>query len=163
MPLRRTRFIAENNLAKLARYMRALGLDVVLDASISAEEIIDISRREGRIILTMSRKLLKRKEVTHGIFVRQGSCAEQAKRIVESLDLRNSIKPFSRCLRCNSLLSPIAKEAIAERVPPRARAHYEKYSYCGSCDKIYWEGTHCESLRSALVDIGLSEHRGGST
>jgi hypothetical protein len=50
-------------------------------------KIIEISKRENRIILTKSRKLLKFKEVTHAIYIRPGTTAEQIIRVINYLDI----------------------------------------------------------------------------
>jgi len=142
IPLRRTKFIADINLADIVKYMRVLGFDVCFDSSLSARNIIEISKRENRIILTKSKKLLKFKEVTHAIFIRPTTTEQQIKRIINYLDIKESIKPFSRCLRCNSLIKSIPKESIADRIPPKTKEFCDQYTYCKSCDKIYWSGTH---------------------
>ena len=153
IPLRRTKFIADSNLRKIVKYMRALGFDVFSHPSLSPQKIIEVSKKENRIILTMSRKLLKFKDVTHGIFIRPGTTEEQIKRILDLLDIRKSIKPFSRCLRCNSLLKAVGKEEIAARTPPKVKAICDDYSYCSSCDKIYWEGIHFTEMKRVIDRI----------
>ena len=92
-------------------------------------------------------------EVAHGIFVRKGPVVEQAKKIVDFLDIKDSVKPFSRCLRCNSLLAAIAKEKIEDRIPPKAKQVYNEYTYCKTCNKIYWRGTHCAAMKELIDEI----------
>jgi uncharacterized protein len=152
-PLRKSKFIADINLGDIVKYMRALGLDVYYDALLSMGDIIGISRKETRIILTKSRKLLKFKEVSHGIFIRPGTPTEQVRYILDYLDIKGDIKPFSRCLRCNTLLEKIPKESILERIPPKTRAYCDEFSQCRSCDKIYWKGTHYENMQKVLDSI----------
>jgi len=160
IPLRSTKFIANVNLGDITNYLRLLGLDVYHDPSLSSQEIIKISKNENRIILTKSRKLLKFKEVTHGIFIRPGKTEEQVKRIIDSLDIKNQIKPFSRCLRCNNLLEKIPKENILDRIPPRAKEFYNEYTHCTSCDRIYWKGTHYIKMQNVIDQIlGQSESK----
>ena len=158
VPLRRTTFIADSNLGDIVKYMRVLGFDVSFDSLLSPRQIIEVSEKENRIILTKSRKLLKFKEVTHGIFIRPGTMEQQIKRIIDFLDIKDQIKPFSRCLRCNNLLKTIPKESIAHRIPPKTRAFCNEYSYCKPCDKIYWKGSHFIKMKN-LVDslMGLSQ------
>jgi len=153
IPLRRSKFIADINLGNIVKYMRALGLDLFYDALLSPHEIIEISKRENRIILTKSRNLLKFKEVTHGIFIRPGTTIEQIRRIIDYLDIKDDIKPFSRCLRCNSLLSAISKEKILDRIPPKTMEFCDEYVQCQSCDKIYWKGTHFINMTRILKQI----------
>ena len=156
LPLRRTKFIADINLGDIVKYMRALGLDVYYDPSLFERDIIEISKKENRIILTKSRKLLKFKDVTHGIFIYPGATQEQIKRIIEFLDIRDSVKPFSRCLCCNSLLDHVPKEEILDRIPPKTRTFCNEYTHCESCDKIYWKGTHFIKMKK-VIDTFLSE------
>jgi hypothetical protein len=93
-PLRRNKFIADINLGNIVRYMRALGLDFYYNSSLSGREIIEISKRENRIILTKNRKLLKSKDVSHGILIRPGSTTEQIRQVIDCLDIEDKIKPF---------------------------------------------------------------------
>ena len=90
IPLRRPRFIGDINLGDVVKYMRGLGLDVYFDPLLSSQEIIEISKKENRIILTKSRKFLKFKDVSHGIFIRPGTTAEQVRRIIDRLDIKNN-------------------------------------------------------------------------
>mgnify|MGYP001820042941 CR=1 FL=1 len=142
LPLRRSKFIADINLGKIATYMRVLGFDVYFDSRLSPREIVEISKREKRIILTGNRKLLKFKDVSHGIFIRPGTTVQQIKRLIDYLDIKDRVDPFTRCLQCNSLLQKVPKEKILDRIPQKTRAYCDAYARCLSCDKIYWKGTH---------------------
>ena len=156
LPLRRTKFIADVNLGDIVKYMRLLGLDVYCDPSLSERDIIEISNKENRIILTKSKKLLKFKDVTHGVFVHPGTTQEQIRRIIEFLDIGDNVKPFSRCLCCNSLLVPVRKEEILERIPPKTKSFCSEYALCQSCDKIYWKRAHFIRMKE-VIETFLSE------
>ena len=153
IPLRRNKFIADINLGDIVKYMRILGLDLYYDPLLSTREIVEISKRENRIILTKSRKLLKFKEVSHGIFIRPGTTEEQIRRIIDYLDIKDNIKPFSRCLGCNTLLNIVPKEKILDRIPPKTKEFCDEYVHCTSCDKIYWKGTHFKNMKKVLSQI----------
>jgi len=152
-PLRRPTFIADINLGDIVKYARILGLDVYYDPSLSTGEIIEISKRKNRVILTKSRKLLKFKDVTRGIFIWPGTTIEQIRRIIDNLDIKSNIKPFSRCLCCNSLLKIVLKEKILDRIPPKTKTFYDEYVQCPSCDKIYWKGTHYMHMEKVIKQI----------
>ncbi|MCD6561598.1 MAG: Mut7-C ubiquitin/RNAse domain-containing protein, partial [Deltaproteobacteria bacterium] len=152
-PLKKSRFIADINLRDIVRYMRAMGLDLYFDPSLPPRGIIEISKKEKRIILTKSKKLLKFKDVTHGIFLRPGSTEEQIRYVIDYLDIRMDVRPFSRCLGCNNLLENIQKQKIKDRIPPKTMAFCNKYSYCRRCDKIYWEGTHVFRMKKVIEKI----------
>jgi len=143
-PLRKLRFIADVPLEDIARHMRALGFDVYYDSRLSSEEILEISKKENRIILTKSRSLLKHRDVTHGMYIRSGTMEEQIRKILDDLDIRDSVRTFSRCLQCNTALKSISKEKIMERVTPRSSALHNEYAYCPVCDKIYLKGTDAD-------------------
>jgi len=153
IPLRRNKFIADINLGDIVKYMRILGLDLYYDPLLSTREIIEISKRENRVILTKSRKFLKFKDVSHGIFIRPGTTTEQIRRIIDCLDIKDKIKPFSRCLRCNTLLNIVLKEKILDRIPPKTKEFCDEYVQCQSCDKIYWKGTHFINMKKAVRQI----------
>ena len=153
IPLRRNKFIADINLGYIVKYMRILGLDLYYDPLLSTREIIKISKRDNRVILTKSRKLLKFKDVSHGIFIRPGTTTEQIRRIIDYLDIKDNIKPFSRCLRCNTLLKIVLKEKILDRIPPKTKELCDEYVQCRSCDKIYWKGTHFINMKKVVRQI----------
>jgi uncharacterized protein with PIN domain len=153
IPLRKTAFIADINLGNIVKYMRALGFDLFFDSLLSTREIIEISKRENRIILTKDRKLLKFKDVSHGIFIRSGTTIEQIRRIINYLDIKDDIKPFSRCLQCNTTLDVVPKEKILNQIPPMTIEFCDEYVQCQSCDKIYWKGTHFINMMRVLKQI----------
>ncbi|HOP46859.1 MAG TPA: Mut7-C RNAse domain-containing protein [Desulfobacteraceae bacterium] len=153
IPLRRTEFIADINIGDIVRYMRALGFDVFFDPLLTIREIIEISGRENRIILTKSRRLLKFSDVTHGIYVHPGKFPEQIKRIIQYLDIKDTVKPFSRCLLCNGLLLGVEKDKIINRIPQKTRSFCNEFSYCKKCDKYYWKGTHWIHMKEVLDRI----------
>ena len=152
-PLRKTKFIADINLGDIVRCMRTLGLDVYFDPSMSSRDIIGVSCSEHRIILTKSRKLLKFKEVSHGILIRPGTTTEQVIKIIDDLDIRKQIKPFTICLVCGFLLERVSKEQIEDRIPPKTKAFCDEYAYCRKCDKIYWKGTHYIRMKKRIDEI----------
>jgi uncharacterized protein with PIN domain len=137
----------------MVRYLRALGFDVFYDPSLSNRKIIEISQKENRIILTESPRLLKFADVTHGIFLRPGRLIERIKRIIDDLDIRDQADPFSRCLLCNSLLESISKDKFIDRIPPKVKEFCDHFTYCGPCDKIYWNGTHMHNMKKLLDSI----------
>jgi len=153
IPLRRNKYIADINLGDIVKYMRVLGFDCFYDPLLTPREIIKISNTESRIILTRSKKLLKFKGVTHGIFLRPGTTPEQIRRIIDYLDIKNDIKPFSRCLVCNTRLKSVSKEKILNRIPPKTKEFRDEYVQCPSCDKIYWKGTHFVNMKKVVRQI----------
>ena len=149
-PLRVTRFIADAHLGGLARLLRLTGFDTLYDNHYDDAEIVAIAVREGRIVLTRDRELLKRRELTHGCFVHALKPEQQAIEIFQRLDLCRSARPFSLCLECNAPLRPIDKAEVAHRLPPDVRARHARFSTCDRCRRVFWEGSHWRRMRSVV-------------
>lgn len=76
------------------------------------------------------------KRLSHGCFQR--------------LDLAQHLRPFSRCLECNSLLRPIAKAEILDRLPASVGARHQEFTTCDSCGRLYWRGSHWQRMQQML-------------
>ncbi|MCV7122738.1 Mut7-C RNAse domain-containing protein [Mycobacterium lacus] len=142
VPLRDPRFVVDVNLGRLARLLRVLGLDVWWSTDADDPTLVDVSVREQRILLTRDRALLKRRAITHGLFVHSHHPEEQTLEVIRRLDLRQRLAPFTRCVRCNGRLVAADKEEISDRLEPLTRRYYEEFSRCPQCDRIYWAGSH---------------------
>ncbi len=94
-PLRVTAFIVDANLAKLARRLRLLGFDAVHSNRLRDGEIVDIATREKRILLTRDRRLLFRKAITHGLWVRAADADTQLEEVLQHLDLYDQTRPLA--------------------------------------------------------------------
>lgn len=152
-PLRVVRFVLDTHLGRLAAYLRLLGFDTLYRNDYSDEELARTSHEERRILLTRDRGLLKRSMVTHGYCVRETNPRRQVLEVVRHFDLWRRIEPFRRCLRCNGLLEAVAKEEIADRLPPRARQHHDEFFICRACERVYWKGSHFERMTGLVQDI----------
>jgi uncharacterized protein with PIN domain len=152
-PLRSTRFVADAHLGGLAHMLRMLGFDTLYDNHFHDDDMVEIVEKEGRILLSRDRELLKRRSVTHGCYLHAQKPEAQLREIVERLDLARSAKPFTRCLHCNALLHPVEKTRVLDRLPPRVREHYEHFSICDMCGRVYWEGSHWRNMRRMLEGL----------
>ncbi|MES2368853.1 MAG: Mut7-C RNAse domain-containing protein [Pseudomonadota bacterium] len=152
-PLREPRFVADAHLGGLARMLRMLGFDTLYDNHIHDDAIVAICEQDGRIVLTRDRELLKRRAVTHGCYVHALKPEAQLQEIVERLDLARSARPFALCLHCNVPLRPVDKASVVDRLPPRVRMHYDRFSLCDMCGRVYWEGSHWLHMRQMLDGV----------
>jgi uncharacterized protein with PIN domain len=160
-PLRQTRFVADAHLGGLARMLRMLGFDTLYDNHFHDDEIVAIAERDGRVVLTRDRELLKRRAVTHGCYVHALKSEPQLREIVERLDLARSARPLTLCLHCNVPLRPVDKASVLDRLPPRVRECHERFSTCDACGRVYWEGSHWSKMRSVLDALLSHDPTGG--
>ena len=149
--LRVTRFVADAHLGGLAHLLRMTGFDTLYDNHFRDEEIERIAGAQGRIVLTRDRDLLKRRGITHGCYVHAQRSTQQLREIFDRLDLARGARPFTLCLHCNAPLRAIEKTQVAPMLPPRVREHYEHFSVCDVCQRVFWEGSHWRRMRS-MVD-----------
>ncbi|HLF41274.1 MAG TPA: Mut7-C RNAse domain-containing protein [Acidimicrobiia bacterium] len=145
-PLRRIRFVADTHLGTLARYLRLLGFDTGFHADRTDDDLAGISADERRVLLTRDRGLLKRRAVTHGLFIRADDPEQQLIDVVRRLHLLGQLRPFSRCMACNDVIEPVDKRVVAERLEPRTRREFDQFSLCRGCGRVYWEGSHHRRL-----------------
>lgn len=142
------RFILDNHLGKLARYLRLLGLDAIyLNDAADDADLARIAGEEGRILLTRDRGLLKRGNVVHGYCLRTRDSLGQLTAVLHRYQLHDEIAPWTRCLRCNGLLRPVEKEAIIHRLEPKTKLYFHEFRLCESCGQIYWQGSHFAHLQ----------------
>jgi hypothetical protein len=152
-PLRQPRFILDQHLGKLAHYLRMLGFDCLYRNDYHDPELASVSSREGRILLTCDRQLLMRKAVSRGYFVRTREPEKQLREVVQRLDLRNAISPFTRCMECNGRLESVDKKTIIKELPVRTRDEFDEFRRCTQCGKIYWKGSHYDRMQELIAGL----------
>lgn len=156
-PQRVTRFVADAHLGGLAALLRLTGYDTLYDNHFDDREIEAIAAREGRIVLTRDRELLKRSSITHGCYVRALKPQAQLREIFARLDLRRQARPFSLCLSCNVPLRAASRDEVAARVPPAVLERHERFSTCEACRRVFWEGSHWRRMRALVDSLMLPE------
>ena len=149
-PLRKTKFVCDVHLGGLVTNLRMLGIDAFYENDLTDQIIIDVSIKERRTILTRDLGILKRKEVTHGYFVRETNPEKQTLEVLKRFQLENEIRPFTRCLECGEKLYHIAKSKIMDRLPVKAKQNQNKFYICKKCNKIFWKGSHYDNMRSFI-------------
>ena len=152
-----TKFIADNNVGKLARWLRLIGYDTVLLKQKDDAEMIKIALGEDRVILTKDAQFMKRRMVINGtlkaLYTEQDDPQVQIREVVETLSLDYGFKPFSRCLECNRALVARDREDVKDLIPVRVSEAQIQYTQCPACHRIYWPGTHWQAMGKKLKDL----------
>jgi uncharacterized protein with PIN domain len=145
-PLRNPRFVLDVHLGWLARRLRLLGFDCLYEKQADDHRLADLSSAENRILLTRDRELLKRRVVERGYWVRTTDPGRQIPEVLDRLDLREMVRPFGRCPRCNGELNEVAADEVSDLVPPESFARFDRFWRCQDCGQPYWRGSHVEAL-----------------
>lgn len=153
-PLREPRFVLDVHLGRLASYLRLLGFDCLYRNDYDDDELIAISHREHRTVLTRDTGLLKRAELTHGAFVHATEPRRQLREVLARFQLETRIAPFTRCARCNAPVERIAASAATD-APVGVARDKATFSRCTGCGQLYWRGSHPSRLQERLADVGL--------
>ncbi|MDQ6743831.1 MAG: Mut7-C RNAse domain-containing protein [Candidatus Dormibacteraeota bacterium] len=150
------RFLADSNVGRLARWLRAYGYDAAYAPHVDDRVLIARALAEGRVLLTRDAGLVQRRVVTRGtlraVLLASDRVADQLRQVVEELGLAGDHQ-LTRCLECNVELEPRAKAEVSERLPPYVRATQTRFSECPGCGRVYWPGTHWERMSERLAAL----------
>ncbi len=149
------KFIVDNNVGKLAKWLRIMGYDALLFTEEDDGKMVKLALAQNRIILTKDTQIMRRRLVTSGrlkaILIEDDDSKTQLQQVVEDLDLDYQFRPFSVCLECNQNLVERDKEEVRDLVPPYVFETQSLYMECPSCHRIYWRGTHWQAMNRELA------------
>ena len=91
-PIRDIRFIADVTVGELVKMLRSLGFDTLFRNDFTDKEIVDLSLKEKRVILTRDKSILESIRVTHGYWIRNDDPDKQLKEVVSRFQLENSVR-----------------------------------------------------------------------
>jgi len=146
-------FVADVMLGRLAKWLRIAGFDVLYSNRITDEELVALSRNEGRIILSKDTRLLVRKSVQHFIYLESDDVRAQIRQVFSVLGITGLPDLLTRCLDCNHVLEDAPRDRVRDRVPPFVFATQPGFKRCPHCDKIYWAGTHRQAVLRTLQSL----------
>jgi len=152
-PLAAIRFVVDANAGRLATLLRLLGFDAAYRRDMEDGELADITAEEGRIALSRDWSCLKRAKIVHGRLIRANDPQQQLRDILRAYRLTPPYAAFSRCLRCNRVLTPVEKKDVLDRLLPKTKRYYETFSTCPQCGRIYWAGSHYEHMQGFLREM----------
>jgi uncharacterized protein len=147
------RFVADVMLGRLAKWLRILGFDVLYSNRFSDDELVALSLSEGRILLSRDTRLLVRKAVEHFIFLESEAIQSQIKQVFAATQTADPTGILTRCLSCNDLLVETPREFAQGKVPPFVFKTQAQFKACSKCGRIYWAGTHRQSVIRTLEKL----------
>lgn len=148
------RFVADVMLGRLAKWLRIAGFDVLYSNRYADDELVAISRQEGRILLSRDTRLLVRKTVDRFIFLESERVMGQLAQVFQVTDAHQLPGFLTRCLSCNDLLQEVPRDQACSRVPAYVFKTQHHFKSCPRCGRIYWAGTHRQSVLRTLEGLG---------
>lgn len=148
-PLDAVGFLLDVHLGALARRLRVLGVDTAYSNSADDDELIRLADEQDRMLLTQDRRLLHRRALRHGAFVRGSRPDEQLHDVLDRFE--PPLAPWTRCTACNAMLSPVAKRDVEHLLEPGTRRTYDDFARCPSCGRVYWRGAHARRLNELVA------------
>jgi uncharacterized protein len=149
------KFAADRMLGRLVKWLRVIGQDVIYGPHLTGYGLIRAGRAEGRLILTRDRRL-KQKQPPPFVFIESDHYREQLRQVIKECGWKPGQGLFTRCVTCNTVLQPRSKETVEKIVPPYVFSTQEKFSWCLTCQRVYWPATHLEKMMHELQTLGLT-------
>jgi len=147
------KFFCDEQLGKLARWLRIIGQDAAYEREIEDGELLSRAKAEDRMVLTRDTHLEEKGAGARVTWLAANYPAHQLREVVGRFGDRIEIAVFSRCVDCNGEVEAIAKADVEGKVPPFVFSTQEHFNRCVDCAKIYWQATHRERIEVQLRDV----------
>ncbi|MBI4516511.1 MAG: Mut7-C RNAse domain-containing protein [Deltaproteobacteria bacterium] len=147
-------FAADRMLGRLATWLRLLGFDTRYGPQWSGRALLRLARDEGRVVLTRDTRLQRVRQGPPLLFIESDHFRAQLRQVLSAYQLDPYTRLMTRCARCNEALQAVAKESVAQQVPPYVYATQAEFVRCPHCRRLYWPATHAAHVRVELAHLG---------
>jgi uncharacterized protein len=148
------KFICDDNLGKLAKYLRLLGFDTAYITPITNAELLARMLREDRLVITRDKRLAERIEPERMAIVDTDSPEQQLREVILKFSPPiDKERFFSRCLICNEICREISANEVKDRVFPYILKTKTQFRQCPRCSRIFWQGSHYHRMTAKLSQL----------
>ena len=148
-------------LIKLGRWLRVAGYDTrIARHGMSDGQILGLARQESRLLISRDRKLMEFRDAASTVVLLDCQLMDQClEEITIKLHINWLFRPFSRCLKCNTLLVAARPEHYRQ-LSDNFKSTVTGLCYCPGCSQLFWEGGHVRRMRDQLeyFDACFGEH-----
>jgi hypothetical protein len=144
------KFLCDQMLGTLARWLRFLGCDTGYPEALDDNDVKALAAKEGRTLLTRDKELSSRVPGAH--FVESDDPDEQLVQVARAFRL-TAEDALSRCSVCNDPIDPVPKEAAKEHVPQGVYDRQSEFWRCRQCGRFYWKGSHFEHVLAKVREV----------
>ncbi len=147
-------FVADCMLGRLAKWLKILGFDVLYFSKAEDRDLVEIARRDGRILLTRDTGLIERTaKRSNRLFVRSDDWEDQVVQVLDELELWDEVRPNTRCIECNLPLKALARERARNLVTSYVSEHASSFAVCPGCNRVFWQGTHYGDMERKIEKL----------
>ena len=146
-------FIADVHVGKLARLLRMLGFDTLYSNAFTNKELVDTALAQQRILLSRNVAIGKHQPHLQTFIITKYEPEAQLADVLQHFHLLSNIQPFSRCMVCNGILVPVAKDVIIKELPEKTAMYYREFWQCTNCRRIYWKGPHYNRMMGFIQSL----------
>lgn len=141
-----TRFVSDASLEQLARRLRMLGYDVETHRGARLGELFGSALSSGRTVLTLSRQPPPRRAPVPVVVVPREDLAHALRAVTDHH--APVTERWSRCPSCNVALHRRSAFEARGEVPGRVTRQGAPLSWCPSCGRWFWPGSHVARLEA---------------
>ena len=148
-------FLVDTDLFPLCHALRMLGFDALHAGNLTLKQALDHALEEHRVWV---RKRTDRLPLQYGIryfLVSSEKLVEQLHELDQAFLLRDQMRPLSRCLKCNAVITELPVVQAQKQVPPGILKIHHEFYQCPLCRRIYWPGSHWKRMQERLVNWGF--------
>ena len=152
MTIQEPRFIVDDTLHRLGRWLRTAGYDTGFidestraaiadnDGHVAADYyLLRQAINAGRFLLTSAPAIAEMRRANGTVLLIESDNLEDCvEELGAYLNINWHFKPFSRCSVCNTELNLSVDETS------------EDNSYCPGCKQVFWDASHTERMRTQL-------------
>lgn len=146
-------FICDRMLGKLAHWLRIIGYDTLYNPDEPILHLLSQTMDSKRILLTRSPRLLLEISYPYKRWIESDRWQEQIRQVVAVFKLDKQRYLLSRCSSCNVLVDKANVEMVRDRIPVYIAQTIDEFYQCQSCNRVYWNGTHCKNITGKLKEV----------
>lgn len=156
------KFLCDQMLGTLARWLRLLGYDTLFSkGETSDEDLLELAKKEKRVLITRDKLLshFARKEGLRLVKINSSNLEEQLFEVMEELKIELDKELFlTRCSLCNGRIRKLSEEEKEKAynqklIPEGAHLSTNEFWLCERCGKYYWIGSHWKKIEEKIKEL----------
>lgn len=147
------KFLADSMLGKLSRWLRMLGHDILYSTELNDSELLEVAKKESRILLTKDLALYQRAVVKSidAYYVRGEKESDHLAKLAQQYNFTLTVDmERSYCPICNTKLKTTPKEQLTSELKKNTLTYYNQFWKCPNCGQVYWQGAHWKQIINTL-------------